>query len=88
MNQTTFEAALQNLQQPENMANEHLDDVNAYLHIQGHQLYKLVLHIGTMLCKGTRVAFKTDILDKSIHTDGYQEIDSVQADLRKITSKE
>ena len=83
-----FEAALQNLQQPENMANEYLDDANAYLHIQGHQLYKLVLHIGTMLCKGTRVAFKTDILDKSIHTDGYQEIDSVQADLRKITSKE
>ena len=83
-----FEAALQNLQQPENIVNEHLDDANAYLHIQGHQLYKLVLHIGTMLCKGTRVAFKTDILDKSIHTDGYQEIDSVQADLRKITSKE
>ena len=83
-----FEAALQNLQQPENMANEHLDDANAYLHIQGHQLYKLVLHIGTLLCKGTRVAFKTDILDKSIHTDGYLEINSVQADLRKITSKE
>lgn len=83
-----FEDALQNLQQPENMANEHLDEDNAYLHIQGHQLYKLVLHIGTMLCKGTRVAFKTDILDKFIHTDGYMEIDCVQADLRKITSKE
>jgi hypothetical protein len=41
-----------------------------------------------MLCKGTRVAFKTDILDKSIHTDGYLEINSVQADLSKITSKE
>ncbi|MBR4160103.1 MAG: DUF4435 domain-containing protein [Bacteroidaceae bacterium] len=83
-----FEAALQNLQQPENMVNEHLDDANAYLHIQGHQLYKLVLHIGTMLCKRTRVAFKTDILDKSLHTDGYLEINSVQADLSKITSKE
>lgn len=81
-----FDVALQNLQQPEIMASEHLDDKNAYLHIQGHQLYKLVLHIGTTLCKGTRVAFKTDILDKSIHTDGYLEIDSVQADLRKITS--
>lgn len=83
-----FEDALRELQQPEDMTNEHLDEANAYLHIQGHQLYKLVLHIGTMLCKGTRVAFKTDIFDKSIHTDGYLEINSVQADLSKITSKE
>ena len=83
-----FEDALQNLQQPENMTNEHLDEDNAYLHIQGHQLYKLVLHIGTMLCKGTGVAFKTDVLDKSIHTDGYLEIDNVQSDLRIITSTE
>lgn len=83
-----FEDALQNLQQPESMTNEHLDETNAYLHIQGHQLYKLVLHIGTMLCNGTGVAFKTDVLDKSIHTDGYLEIDSVQSDLRIITSTE
>ena len=83
-----FKEALQNLLQPENMTNEHLDEANAYLHIQGHQLYKLVLHIGTMLCKGTGVAFKTDVLDKSIHTDGYLEIDKVQSDLRIITSPE
>lgn len=83
-----FEAALQKLQHPKNMTNLHLDEANAYLHIQGHHLYKLLLHIGTMLCKGTRVAFKTDILDKSIHTNGYLEIDCVQADLKKITSKE
>ena len=34
------------------------------------------------------VAFKTDVLDKSIHTDGYLEIDNVQSDLRIITSTE
>ena len=83
-----FEDSLQNIQQPENMKNEHLDETNAYLHIQGHQLYKLVLHIGTMLCNGTGVAFKTDVLDKSIHSDGYWEIDNVQSDLRIITSTE
>lgn len=83
-----FEDALQDLQQPENMENEYLEETNAYLHIQGHQLYKLVLHIGTILCKGAGVAFKTDILDKSIHTDGYLEIDNVQSDLRIITSTE
>ena len=83
-----FEDALRNLQQPENMINEHLDETTAYLHIQGHQLYKLVHHIGTMLCQGTKVAFKTDVLDKSIHTNGYAEIDKVQSDLRIITSTE
>jgi hypothetical protein len=81
-----FEAALQNLQQPESMTNEHLDEANAYLHIQGHQLYKLVLRIGTMLCQGTGVAFKTDVLDKSIQTDGYLEINNLQSDLKIITS--
>ena len=80
-----FEDALRNLQQPENMINEHFDEANAYLHIQGHQLYKLVLHIGTMLCRGTGVAFKKDVLDKSIHTNGYCEIDNVQSDLKIIT---
>lgn len=83
-----FEDALQNLQQPESITNEFLDEANAYLHIQGHQLYKLVLHIGVLLCHGTGVAFKTDVLDKSNHTDGYLEIDSVQSDLRIITSIE
>ncbi|MCR4769029.1 MAG: DUF4435 domain-containing protein [Bacteroidaceae bacterium] len=81
-----FEDALKKLQQPKKMINEHLNETNAYLHIQGHQLYKLVLHIGTMLCHGTSVAFKTDVLDKSIHTDGYIEINNVQSDLVKITS--
>lgn len=32
------------------------------------------------------VAFKSDILDKATHTNGYPEIDRVQADLKQITS--
>lgn len=44
------------------------------------------LHIGTLFCHGTNVAFKTDILDKALHTEGYAEIDNVQSDLVKITS--
>lgn len=81
-----FANALGNLHQPAIMTNEYLDEENAYLHIQGHQIYKLILQIGTLLCKGTVVAFKGDILDKSIHTDGYPEIDDVQTDLKQITS--
>ena len=81
-----FENALGELEQPKQMTIEHLNEANAYLHIQGHQLYKLVLHIGTMLCRGTGVAFKSDILDKVLHTGGYQEIDNVQSDLEQIIS--
>lgn len=36
-----FEDAIHNLQQSENMTNEHIDEANAYLHIQGHKLYNL-----------------------------------------------
>ena len=81
-----FGDAIANLQQLVSLDNEHLDETNAYLHIQGHQLYKLVLHIGTLLCHGTSIAFKTDVLDKALHTDGYVEIGNVQSDLVKITS--
>ena len=81
-----FRETIANLQQNVPMKNEHLDETNAYLHIQGHQLYKLVLNIGTLLCRGTKVAYKTDILDKALHTEGYVEIDNVQSDLVKITS--
>ena len=61
-----------------------ITEENAYLHIQGHQLYKLVMHIGSMLCSGTAIAFKTDVLDKCLHTNGYEEIDSLQSDLSII----
>ena len=61
-----------------------LTEDNAYLHIQGHQLYKLMTHIGSRLCRGTGVAFKTDILDKGLHTDGYEDIDLLQSDLHVI----
>lgn len=79
-----FDEKISGLQQPEEMTNEYIDEANAYLHIQGHQLYKLVLQIGSMLCKGKGVAFKTEILDKAVHTEGYNEIENVQLDLMQI----
>ena len=82
-----FEEALRGLEQPDMMANEFIDESNAYLHIQGHQLFKVVLHIGTMLCRGTEIAFKSGILDKAIHTEGYTEINHLQSDLVQITTE-
>lgn len=79
-----FDEKISGLQLPEEMINEYIDEANAYLHIQGHQLYKLVLQIGSMLCKGKGVAFKTEILDKAVHTEGYNEIENVQLDLMQI----
>lgn len=79
-----FEEELKNLSEQPTGKMEFLTEENAYLHIQGHLLYKMILHIGTLLCRGTGVAFKTDILDKSLHTNGYDEIEALQKDLHKI----
>ena len=34
--------------------------------------------------KGTGIAFRTDILDKGLHTTGYDEIEMLQHDLKSI----
>lgn len=44
----------------------------------------MMLHIGTLLCHGTGIAFKSDILDRCLHTDGYDEIELLQKDLKFI----
>lgn len=72
------------LQLPSDYILHGLTPENAYLHIQGHQLYKLIRHIGTILCKGKGVAFTSEILNTSKHTYGYYEIDKVQSDLKII----
>lgn len=83
-----FVDALKNLQLPANITNENLKKEEAYLHIQGHRIYKLISNIGTLLCGGTRVAFTTDILDKASHINGYSEIENLQTDLKQILSIE
>ena len=81
-----FDDAISTLRLPVGYSVAGLSSENAYLHIQGHQLYKLIRHIGTMLCIGRRVAFTTEILETARHTSGYKEIDKVQSDLRTILS--
>ncbi len=82
-----FDAELTSLSLPDNFAVEGLTPENAYLHIQGHKLYDLILNIGTMLCKGKRVAFKSEVLDNGFPISGYTEIDGVQSDLSSILNE-
>lgn len=82
-----FEDAIKCLPLPGDFDIEGLSAENAYLHIQGHQLYQLVMHIGSVLTSGKRIRFRTDILDSAEQTSGYQEIDCVKSDLRTILAK-
>lgn len=79
-----FDAELAPLGLPKNYSIEGLTPENAYLHIQGHRLYDLIVNVGTMLCKGKRIAFKSEVLDKGFPISGYTEIDNVQSDLTLI----
>ena len=79
-----FDAELAPLSLPEGYTVPGLTPENAYLHIQGHKLYDLVARIGTMLCRGKRVAFKSEVLDNGFPVSGYREIDNVQSDLNTI----
>lgn len=81
-----FEKAIRSLELPEGFTIKGLTPENSYLHIQGHQLYKLLLHIGTILTKGREVAFRSEILDTARQTSGYDEINDVQSDLSTILS--
>lgn len=81
-----FEQAISSLHLPETFPVLGLTPENAYLHMQGHQLYKLIMHTGSMLCRGKNIAFKTAVLDAATHTAGYEEINNVQSNLVEILS--
>ena len=79
-----FDDALSSLNLPEEYSLKDVTPENAYLHIQGHRLYDIILNIGTLLCRAKRIAFKSEILDKEFPVSGYREIDNVQNDLHII----
>ena len=79
-----FKTELDSLSLPEGFSVEGITPENAYLHIQGHRLYDIVLCIGSLLCKGKNVKFKSEVLDIGFPTSGYAEIENVQHDLATI----
>lgn len=84
--QRNFNQATEGLSVPEGFS-INIDKTQTYLHVQGHHIYDLTLHIGTMLCKGKRIAFHTEILNKEYPGEGYSEINCLKQDLEYITKQ-
>ena len=57
-----------------------VNEQNAYLHIRGHNLFDLVAYIGDLLCRGTSVSFKQDVLPPQ----SYWQLKKVSSDISSI----
>ena len=57
---------------------------NAYLHVRGHNIFDLVAYIGDLLCHGTSVSFKRDVLMKELPPQTYWQIEKVATDIASI----
>lgn len=53
---------------------------NAYLYMQGHCVYDLILRIGNALCDKEH-NFKYEVLNPAFNTAGYDEIEKVKSDI-------
>ena len=60
-----------------------LTEFTAYLYMQGHCIYDLILRIGRFLLDGSQLDFEYQILIKEISFGDYPEIVNVQNDLSK-----
>lgn len=54
-----------------------VNEQNAYLHVRGHNIFDLVAYIGNLLCRGTSVSFKNDVLMADLPPQTYWEIRKV-----------
>ena len=61
-----------------------VNEQNAYLHIRGHNLFNLVAYVGDLLCRGTSVSFKKDVLMKDLPPQTYWQIKKVAEDIAEI----
>lgn len=61
-----------------------VNEQNAYLHIRGHNLFDLVAYIGDLLCRGTSVSFKKDVLINKLPPQTYWQIKKVAEDIAVI----
>ena len=61
-----------------------VNERNAYLHIRGHHLFDLVAYIGDLLCRGTSVSFKNDVLMNELPSNTYWQLEKVKEDISSI----
>jgi len=61
-----------------------VNEQNAYLHVRGHNIFDLVAYIGNLLCRGTSVSFKNDVLMTDVPPQTYWEIRKVAEDISCI----
>ncbi len=61
-----------------------VNEQNAYLHIRGHNLFDLVAYIGDLLCRGTSVSFKKDVLMNDLPPQTYWQIKKIAEDIAVI----
>ena len=61
-----------------------VNEQNAYLHIRGHNLFELVAYIGNLLCRGTSVSFKEDVMMNELPPQTYWQIKRVAEDIAEI----
>ncbi len=61
-----------------------VNEQNAYLHIRGHNLFELVAYIGNLLCRGTSVSFKEDVMMNKLPPQTYWQIKRVAEDIAEI----
>lgn len=63
-----------------------VDEQNAYLHVRGHNLFDLVAYIGDLLCRGTSISFRNDVLLYDLPLQSYWEIKKVASDIAEIVT--
>ena len=61
-----------------------LTESSAYLYMQGHCVYDLLLRIGRFLLDNTQLDFEYEVLKNDIHFGEYPEIICLQNDLSRI----
>ena len=58
-----------------------VNEENAYLHVRGHNIFDLVAYIGDLLCRGTSVSFKNDVLTNELPPQDYWQIKKLASDI-------
>jgi len=66
------------------LSNRGITESNAYMYVIGHNLYDLIVYIGTRCCSSKDLSFVNNILNDDYPLDGYEEVDMIHRDIKTI----